>query len=193
MILVPTSDCLQHKFGANCLNGRNLNVRTVEVQLDSAADIKLLGIKIDNCFKTTASNIGKRLGLLKRTDKFLLLKVENFVLQLTYPAKTWLRWLLFRGHEANKPHVQYVINFQKRCARVILDKKWDTPSGPLFRDLNVMPWFDRPRILLTDNIHTAGTAVVSTITSDTNSICLSSQLVFHRRRKVHKSWQISGY
>ena len=143
MVLVPASDCLKHKFGANCLNGRNLNVRTVEVQLDSAADIKLLGIKIDNCFKTTASNIGKRLGLLKRTDKFLLLKVENFVLQLTYPAKTWLRWLLFRGHEANKPHVQYVINFQKRCARVILDKKWDTPSGPLFRDLNVMPWFDK--------------------------------------------------
>ena len=40
MILVPASDCLQHKFGANCLNGRNLNVRTVEVQLDSVADTK---------------------------------------------------------------------------------------------------------------------------------------------------------
>ena len=50
MILVPGSDCLQHKFGANCLNGRNLNARTVEVQLDSVADTKLLGIKIDNCF-----------------------------------------------------------------------------------------------------------------------------------------------
>ena len=50
MILVPTSDCLQHKFGASCLNGRNRNVRTVEVQLDSVADTKLLGIKIDNCF-----------------------------------------------------------------------------------------------------------------------------------------------
>ena len=50
MILVPGSDCLQHKFGANWLNGRNLNVRTVEVQLDSVADTKLPGIKIDNCF-----------------------------------------------------------------------------------------------------------------------------------------------
>ena len=50
MILVPASDCLQHKFGANCLNGRNLNARTVEVQLDSVADTRLLGIKIDNCF-----------------------------------------------------------------------------------------------------------------------------------------------
>ena len=39
----------------------------------------------------------------------------------------------------------------------------------------------------------AGAAVVSIITSDTNSICLSSQLVFHRWRKGHKSWQINGY
>ena len=72
MILVPASDCLQHKFGANCLNGRNLNVRTVEVQLDSVADTKLPGIKIDNCSQITVSNnIGKRLRILKRTDKFL--------------------------------------------------------------------------------------------------------------------------
>ena len=50
MFLVPASDCLQHKFGANYLNGRNLNVRTVEVELDSVADIKLLGTRIDDCF-----------------------------------------------------------------------------------------------------------------------------------------------
>ena len=71
MILIAASDSLQHKFGANCLNGRNLNVRTVEVQLDSVADTKLPGIKINNCFQTTVSNIGKRLRLLKRTDTFL--------------------------------------------------------------------------------------------------------------------------
>ena len=44
------STALQHKFGANCLNGRNLNVRTVEVQPGSVADTKLPGIKTDNCF-----------------------------------------------------------------------------------------------------------------------------------------------
>ena len=72
MILVTASDCLQHKFGANCFDGRNLIVRTVEVQLDSVADTKLPGIKIDNCFQITVSNnIGKRLRILKRTDKFL--------------------------------------------------------------------------------------------------------------------------
>ena len=54
MILVPASDCLQHKLGANRLNGRNLNVRTVEVQLNSVAETKLPGIKIDNCFLNNA-------------------------------------------------------------------------------------------------------------------------------------------
>ena len=41
-IWTNASDCLQHKFGANCLNGRNLDVRTDDVQLDSVADTKLL-------------------------------------------------------------------------------------------------------------------------------------------------------
>ena len=76
MILVSfsddsASDCLQHKFEANCLNGRNTNVRTAKVQLDPVANTNLLAIKIDNCFKTIVPNIEKRLGLLKRTDKFL--------------------------------------------------------------------------------------------------------------------------
>ena len=59
MILIPASDWVQHKFAANCLNGRNLNVRAIEVQLDSVANTKLLGIKIDNCFSITVSNIKK--------------------------------------------------------------------------------------------------------------------------------------
>ena len=127
MILVPASDCLQHKFEANCLNGRNTNVRTAKVQLDLVANTNLLAIKIDNCFKTIVPNIEKRLGLLKRTDKFLWLKAENFVLQLTYPANTWLRGLLFGEHEANKPNVQDVINLQKRCRQKI-----ETPPRDLY-------------------------------------------------------------
>ena len=53
------------------MNGRNTNVRTAKVQLDPVANTNLLAIKIDNCFKTIVPNIEKRLGLLKRTDKFL--------------------------------------------------------------------------------------------------------------------------
>ena len=45
MILVPASDCLQHKFGASCFSGKNLNVRSVEVQLESVADTKLLALE----------------------------------------------------------------------------------------------------------------------------------------------------
>ena len=56
------ADDSQHKFGANCLNGRNLNMRTDKIQLYSVADTKLPGIKIDNCFKITASNIGNTMN-----------------------------------------------------------------------------------------------------------------------------------
>ena len=64
MILVPASDCLQHKFVANCLNGGNLNVGTVEVQLDSIADTKLLALRTIDCktvgfFLKISKEIGK--------------------------------------------------------------------------------------------------------------------------------------
>ena len=36
------------------------------------------------------------------------------------------------GKSKPKPHIQDVINSQKRYASVILDKKGDTPSGPSF-------------------------------------------------------------
>ena len=65
MILVSASDCLQHKFGSNCLNGGNLNVGTVEVQLDSIADTKLLALRTIDCktvvfFSKSVKNSVKR-------------------------------------------------------------------------------------------------------------------------------------
>ena len=43
----------------------------------------------------------------------------------------------------NKRHVQDImIKLQKRCARIILDKKWDTLERPLFKKLNILP-FDK--------------------------------------------------
>jgi len=60
-----------------------LTVRTGEGQLDSVADTKLLGVKVDNCLTWgnhiayVKGKIGKRLGLLKRTKNFLSLKVRT--------------------------------------------------------------------------------------------------------------------
>ena len=56
LVRLPHSHRVSSSFRSQklkCLNGRNLNVRAVEdveVQLDSVADTKLPGIKIDNCF-----------------------------------------------------------------------------------------------------------------------------------------------
>ena len=90
--------------------------------------------------------IGKRLGLLKRTKKFLSLKARtlfnNSIIQpiLDYGAVVW--------GSNNKRHVQDIVKLQKRCARIILDKKWVTPSRPLFKELNILPFDKRLEYLL---------------------------------------------
>ena len=71
--------------------------------------------------------IGKRLGLLKRTKKFLSLKARtlfnNSIIQpiLDYGTVVW--------GSNNKRHVQDTVKLQKTCARMILDK-----NGTFFRD-----------------------------------------------------------
>ena len=90
--------------------------------------------------------IGKRLGLLKRTKKFLSLKARtlfnNSIIQpiLDYGAVVW--------GSNNKRHVQDIVKLQKRCAGIILDKKWVIPSRPLFKELNILPFDKRLEYLL---------------------------------------------
>ena len=136
--------CSKPKFRG--LDGENLNVRTDKGQLDSVVESKLLGIKLDNCLTwenhmaCVKEKIGKRLGLLKRTKKFLSLKARtlfyNSIIQpiLDYGAVVW--------GSNNKRKVQDFVKLAKRCARIILDKKWNTPSRPLFKELNCLP-FDK--------------------------------------------------
>jgi len=37
-----------------------------------------------------------------------------------------------------RKHIQ-IANIQKRTVRMILDKSWDHPSNPLFKELNWLP------------------------------------------------------
>ena len=89
--------------------------------------------------------IGKRLGLLKRTKKFLSLKARtlfyNSIIQptLDYGAVVW--------EFNNKRHLQDIVKLQKRCARITLDKKWDTSSRPLFKELNILSFDKGPDYL----------------------------------------------
>ena len=90
--------------------------------------------------------IGTRIGLLKRTKKFLSLKARtlfcNSIIQpiLDYGAVVW--------GSNNKRHVQDIVKLQKRCARIILDKTWVIPSRPLFKELNILPFDKRLEYLL---------------------------------------------
>ena len=42
----------------------------------------------------------------------------------------------------NKQQAQDIVKLQKRCARIILDKKRDTPSRLLFKELSILQ-FDK--------------------------------------------------
>ena len=112
------------------LDGETLKVRNDKSQLDSVVrESKLLGIKLDNCLTWenhmahVKEQIGKRLGLLKRTKKFFSLKARTLfyksIIQpiLDYGAVVW--------GSNNKQHVQDIVKLQKRCARKTLDKKRD--------------------------------------------------------------------
>ena len=81
------------------LDGENLKERTHKGQVDSVVESK--AIKLDNCLTwenhmaCVKEKIGKRLGLLKRTKKFLSLKARtlfyNSIIQaiLDYGAVVW--------------------------------------------------------------------------------------------------------
>ena len=140
------SVCSKPKFWG--LDGENLNVRTDKGQLDSVVESKLLGIKLDNCLTwenhmaCVKEKIGKRLGLLKRTKTFLSLKAGT----LFYSALLYIQPILDYGAVVwgsnNKRNVQDIVKLAKKCTRIILDKKWNTPSRPLFKELNALP-FDK--------------------------------------------------
>jgi len=40
---------------------------------------------------------------------------------------------------APKRKLKKIVNIHKRTARMILDKSWDHPSNPLFKELNGLP------------------------------------------------------
>ena len=110
-------------------------------------DFKLLGVKLNNSLtwdkqlKYLLGKISKRFGLLKRAKKFLSLKARTLFYHsliqpvLDYGPVAWGSW--------KKQQDMELVKEQKRCARVILDKNWDSPSEPFFRELNIMPFNKR--------------------------------------------------
>ena len=110
--------------------------------------------------------MGKRLGLQKRTMKFISQKARplfyNSIIQpiLDYGAVAW--------GSNTKRHVQDIVKLQKRCARIILDKEiiilpFDKRLEYLrnisvFKALNnLSPNYIRAMFTMASDIHNAGT------------------------------------
>ncbi|EDO30341.1 predicted protein, partial [Nematostella vectensis] len=100
------------------LAGKDLTVSTENGQLECVNEVKLLGIRLDNSLtwdnhlKYIHNKISKRLGLLKRTKKFLSLKARTLFYHsliqpiLDYGAIVW--------GSTKKQHIDDMVKFQKR-------------------------------------------------------------------------------
>ena len=108
---------------------------------------KLLGVNVDNnlTWKTQVEQTIKKcnslLYLLLRIKCFLNIQVRklffnSYILpHLDYCCTVW--------GNCSQRLLQEMIKFQKRAARVILDKDYDTPSAELFRLLGWMKFDER--------------------------------------------------
>ena len=116
-------------------------------ELDNSTNEKLLGVTVDNhlSFKMHIENTLKKCNSLL----YLLLRIKSFLNLDT-------RKLFFNAYIL--PHIDYcctvwgnssmfmldkILKFQKRAARIILDKNFDEPSADLFRQLHWMTIYER--------------------------------------------------
>ena len=128
-------------------NPPNLNINTTSIEISNKES--LLGVTIDNTLNWSAqveATIKKCNSLL-----FLLGRIKNFI---DLPT----RKLFFNAYIL--PHLDYcctiwgncsnellhrIIKFQKRAARMILDKDLSSPSAELFRQLGWLTFDERVR------------------------------------------------
>lgn len=139
----------------SALNRRNINTNNIDntniflnnQELNQSDNEKLLGVQVDNNlnWKCQINNI------LKKCNSLL-----HLLLRIKYCLNLDSRKLFFNAYIL--PHLDYcctiwgscslelqnkILKFQKRAARIILDKPFDTPSKELFVQLNWMPFADR--------------------------------------------------
>ena len=122
-----------------------LHLQDQEITLTNTK--KLLGVHVDNNLKwkthiqTTIKKCNAQLYLLLRIKQYLDLHsrklfFNSYILpHLDYCCTVW-------GNCSNEL-LSDIIKFQKRAARIILDKSFDTHSSELFKELNWMSFDQR--------------------------------------------------
>ena len=129
----------------NSTGDHNLELHSQSIEFTEVE--KLLGIQIDHklCWKTQVEQVLKKCNSLL----YLLLRIKHFL-------NIHMRKVFYNAYIL--PHLDYcctiwgncseylsnsIHKFQKRAARIILDKSYDTPSAGLFSELNWMKIQDR--------------------------------------------------
>ena len=126
---------------------------SIEIYIDDAQKLKtvtstkLLGVYIDSNLTWdihvdyVKKKVCKRLGLLNRVKEFMTrtarINYYNAVIQpiMDYGSLVWGTTTL--------ANIDTIVRLQKRAARLIMDKRWDTPSQPLFKELDITPFPER--------------------------------------------------
>jgi len=122
---------------------RDLHLTVCDYKIESVKQYKLLCVNLDNILKWSChvDSIHKKLTnkvlLLRRIKPYITLEMRklcynSYILPIIdYGIILW--------QYAHKRKVIKIANIQNRTARMILDKSWDHPSTPLFKELNWLP------------------------------------------------------
>ena len=122
----------------------SLQITIKDQAIETVSNAKLLGIHLDSSLTwrehvdKTSKKICKRLGLFKLSKRFLTprarLTFYSTIVQpvMDYGACVW--------GDSFVTHSNTMLRLQKRATRIIKDAPWDTPSKPLFDDLNIVPF-----------------------------------------------------
>lgn len=116
-------------------------------QIQISEEEKLLGVHIDNTLswqsqvEKTIKKCNSLLYLLRRIKGYISIEIRKlfynaYILpHLDYCCSIW--------GNTNEDLINNIVKFQKRAARLILDKDFDTPSEELFTELNWMKFPER--------------------------------------------------
>ena len=129
------------------LPAKSLNISMNSIPVDCVKNHKLLGINIDNNLSyvkhvdSVCHSITSKTALLRRIKPYLSIQYRKmyynaYILPvIDYCLTIW----------GNAPKVQLnrILKLQKSAARIILDKPYDSPSKPLFEELEWLDVYER--------------------------------------------------
>jgi hypothetical protein len=125
----------------------SLNVSFKGERIACSSHQKILGAHVDNNLNwdvqtnVVYNKLNSKLALFRRIKPFLNLEMRKlfynaYVLPIfDYGSVLW--------STSSMKNLTKIINTQKRAARMILDKSFDSPSSPLFMELDWLPFLDR--------------------------------------------------